>query len=89
MILEFAGSAGKFRPRIRSTGCLGAISFDRRSASTLSVLAASETRSPRQVPALNPIKHRLGSTERALNDVNAQDLTAWAHALNKKTPDRF
>ncbi len=45
-------------------------------------LAASETCSVGQVPALNPAKHRLGSTERALSYVNAQDLppafTLWS-----------
>jgi len=47
--------------------------------------AASETCSVGQVPALNPAKHRLGSTERALSYVNAQDLppafTLWSSYL--------
>ncbi len=45
--------------------------------------AASETRSTRQVPALNPNQHQTGFTGSALIDVNAQDLNASFHALPK------
>lgn len=47
----------------------------------LASLAAAETCSLGQVPALNPAKHRLGSTEWALSHVNAQNLTALDRTL--------
>lgn len=45
------------------------------------ILAISETCSLGQSPPLNSNKHRLGSAELALIDVNAQRLTALAHTL--------
>lgn len=51
------------------------------SRQTIPVLATSETCSFGQSPPLNPNKHRFGSAELALIDVNAQRLTALTYTL--------
>ena len=55
-------------------------------ATILGKLAAAETSSVGQVPALNPDKHRLGSAKLALIYVNAQDLPPSFTLCSKRVP---